>query len=213
MKTIIFSKKSKSILAMVTLGFTMACSANGKVDQSEADNNLLIGLIAGQTNALQFVTDYNGNWNIGYSYDTNGVLTGEPTGRWILSTNQDGSGTIISGNNTNANYFGGGDLAYRILSYDRQTRRLYYQNTPGGNNFSNSTFGRIDFTEVKTTNCEKNAKKCFYFCEAVYGKASLEIVLTDTTVSNSAQPTAANACGSSKFSRALYREDNSTWLN
>lgn len=209
MKTIYnLPKFAASLLVMLTILSLTAC-AKDQVEKSEADNNLLIGLLAGQTNALQFVTEYNGNWNTGYTYDSNGVLTGEPTGRWILSTNPDGSGTIISGDSAG----GWGDTTYRILSYDSKTRRLFYQNTPGTNNFSAATFGRIDFTEVSSTNCEKNAKKCFYFCEAVYGKASIEDVYKDTTISNSTQPTVSNSCGTSKFNRALYRENNSTWAN
>jgi hypothetical protein len=209
MKTIYnLPKFAASLLVMLTILSLTAC-AKDQVEKSEADNNLLIGLLAGQTNALQFVTEYNGNWNTGYTYDSNGVLTGEPTGRWILSTNPDGSGTIISGDSAG----GWDDTTYRILSYDSKTRRLFYQNTPGTNNHSAATFGRIDFTEVSTTNCEKNAKKCFYFCEAVYGKASIEDVYKDTTISNSTQPTVSNSCGTLKFSRALYRENNSTWAN
>lgn len=197
-------------LTFILLAQMVACSTEKKVSESDANNNLLVGLLAGSALSTSFLLDYNGQWNAGFTYDANGQMTGTPNGRLIIATNADGSGSIISGYNSNANYFGGGDTTYRILSFDKSTRRLYYQNTPGGNNFSHSTFGRIDYTPVTTAGCELGASKCFYFCEAVSGKATLSEVQASTVTSN-ATNYATNGCGGFTFSRALSRTENSTW--
>ncbi|MCG6150593.1 hypothetical protein [Leptospira bandrabouensis] len=199
-----------TILSLFLLGQIIACQTEKQVSESDANQKLLLGLAVGSALSTSFLLDYNGQWNAGYTYNSSGQLTGTPTGRLIIATNPDGSGSIISGFNTNANYFGGGDTTYRILSFDRATRRLYYQNTPGGNNFSNSTFGRIDYTPVTTSGCELGATKCFYFCEAISGKATLAEVQASTVTSNPSNY-ATNGCGGYTFSRALARAENSTW--
>lgn len=187
------------------------CQMEKQVSESEANQNLLVGLLAGQTLSTSFLLEYNGQWNAGYTYDANGNVTqASLTGRLIIATNPDGSGSIISGYEKNADYFSGGDTTYRILSFDRATRRLYYQNTPGNNNFSNSTFGRIDYTPVTTSGCEFGASRCFYFCEAVSGKTTLAEVQSSTVTSN-ATNYATNGCGGFTFSRTLSRTENSTW--
>lgn len=197
-------------LSLILLAQIIACQTEKQVSESDANNNLLVGLLAGSAVSTSFLLDYNGQWNAGFAYDASGQMTGTPNGRLIIATNPDGSGSIISGFNSNANYFGGGDTTYRILYFDKATRRLYYQNTPGGNNFANSTFGRIDYTAVTTSGCELGASKCFYFCEAVSGKATLAEVLASSVTSNSANY-ATNGCGGFTFSRALSRTENSTW--
>ncbi|PJZ47271.1 hypothetical protein [Leptospira brenneri] len=204
----------KRTLTTITLSVILvalfACNTEKQVSETDANYKLLAGLLAGSTLSTSFLLEYNGQWNAGYTYDSNGQMTGTPNGRLIIATNPDGSGSIISGYNSNANYFGGGDTTYRILSFDKATRRLYYQNTPGGNNFAHSTFGRIDYTAVTTSGCELGAGRCFYFCEAVSGKATLAEVQASTVTSN---PTnyATNGCGGYTFSRALSRTENSTW--
>lgn len=196
-------------LSLILLAL-IACSTEKQVSETDANNNLLVGLLAGSALSTSFLLEYNGQWNAGYTYDANGQMTGTPNGRLIIATNADGSGSIISGYNSNANYFGGGDLTYRILSFDKSTRRLFYQNTPGGNNFAHSTFGRIDYTPVTTTGCELGASKCFYYCELVSGKATLAEVQASTLTSN-ATNYATNGCGGFTFNRALARTENSTW--
>lgn len=203
-----------NVLLSVIFAFIItSCSNANQVDQSKADENLILGLIAGNaagfSSGRSHVTDYNGNWDIGFTFDANGILTGAANGRWILSTNPDGSGTIISSNRTNAF----DDTTYRIISFNTSRRQLFYQNTPGTNNFSHSTFGRIDFTPVLSTGCELGATKCFYFCERVFGQATLALAESSNLTSNADAPTAANSCGTLRFSRALYRADNSTWAS
>lgn len=205
--------KQTFIRSFVLLGLVFqstACQMEKQVPQSDSEQNLLVGLLAGSALSTSFLLEYNGQWNAGFSYNASGQLTGTPTGRLIIATNADGSGSIISGFEKNSDYFGGGDTTYRILSFDKSTRRLYYQNTPGGNNFAHSTFGRIDYTPVTTSGCEFGSAKCFYFCEAVSGKATSAEVLNSTVTSN---PTnyATNGCGGFTFSRALSRTENSTW--
>lgn len=197
-------------LSLILLAQLVACQTEKQVSEADANNKLLVGLLAGSAVSTSFLLEYNGQWNAGYTYNASGQMTGTPNGRLIIATNPDGSGSIISGFNSNANYFGGGDTTYRILSFDKATRRLYYQNTPGGNNFANSTFGRIDYTPVTTSGCELGASKCFYYCEAVSGKATLAEVQTSTVTSNSTNY-ATNGCGGFTFSRALARTENSTW--
>ncbi|MCG6146853.1 hypothetical protein CH354_07385 [Leptospira levettii] len=187
------------------------CQMEKQVPESDSQTNLLVGLLAGSALSTSFLLEYNGQWNAGYTYDANKQVTqASLTGRLIIATNPDGSGSIISGFEKNSDYFGGGDTTYRILSFDKSTRRMYYQNTPGGNNFANSTFGRIDYTPVTTTGCELGASKCFYFCEAVSGKTTLAEVQASTVTSN-ATNFASNGCGGFTFSRSLSRTQNSTW--
>ncbi|XDD42391.1 hypothetical protein AB3N58_13990 [Leptospira sp. WS60.C2] len=202
---------------LVLLGLTFlftACQMEPQVPESEANENLLVGLLAGSGLSTSFLLEYNGQWNAGYAYDANGKVTqASLTGRLIIATNPDGSGSIISGFEKNSDYFGGGDTTYRILSFDKSTRRLYYQNTPGGNNFNHSTFGRIDYTPVTTSGCEFGATKCFYFCETLSNKATYSEVLASTVTSDPAKYT-TNGCGEifkSTYSRALLRTENSTW--
>lgn len=198
---------------LVLLGLTFlftACQMEPQVPESEANENLLVGLLAGSALSTSFLLEYNGQWNAGYAYDANGKVTqASLTGRLIIATNPDGSGSIISGFEKNSDYFGG-DTTYRILSFDKSTRRLYYQNTPGGNNFAHSTFGRIDYTPVTTTGCELGATKCFYFCETVSGETTYALALASTKTSDSSKY-ATNGCGGYTFSRALSRTENSTW--
>ena len=201
----------KNLLILLFFVSTTACSNADKVSKSTSDTNAILGFLVGQSSATGFVTDYNGAWNVGFTYNSQGQLSSQPTGRAIIATNPDGSGSIVSGNATNAGYFGGGDTTYRILSFNRNTRQLFYQNTPGNNNFSNSTFGRIDYTAVTTTGCEFNATKCFYACERVFSQTTLAAVQTSTLTSNTANPTASGSCAGFAFSRYLLRTDNSTW--
>ncbi|TGM35724.1 hypothetical protein EHQ92_01555 [Leptospira biflexa] len=205
--------KQITFKSLVLLGLCFqftACQMEKQVPESDSEKNLLVGLLAGSALSTSFLLEYNGQWNAGFTYNASGQLTGTPSGRLIIATNPDGSGSIISGFEKNSDYFGGGDTTYRILSFEKSTRRLYYQNTPGGNNFSNSTFGRIDYTAVTTSGCELGASKCFYFCEAVSGKATYAEVLNSAVTSN---PTnfSSNGCGGFTFSRALSRTENSTW--
>ncbi|MCW7491144.1 hypothetical protein ND861_00615 [Leptospira sp. 2 VSF19] len=198
-------------LSLILLAQIIACQTEKQVSESDANNKLLLGLAVGSALSTSFLLDYNGQWNAGYTYNSSGQLTGTPTGRLIIATNADGSGSIISGFDTTPTYgAGGGDTTYRILSFDKATRRLYYQNTPGNNNWTKSSFGRIDYTPVTTSGCELGAAKCFYFCELISGKATLAEVQASTVTSN---PTnyATNGCGGYTFSRALSRTENSTW--
>lgn len=202
-----------TILSLFLLGQIVACQTEKQVSESDANQKLLLGLAVGSALSTSFLLDYNGQWNAGYTYNSSGQLTGTPTGRLIIATNPDGSGSIISGFEKNSDYLPagvGGDTTYRILSFDRSTRRLYYQNTPGNNNYAKSTFGRIDYTPVTTSGCELGATKCFYFCEAISGKATLAEVQASTVTSNPSNY-ATNGCGGYTFSRALARAENSTW--
>jgi|GEM_PF-6835374 len=199
-----FNPLLRKLTLMLAVLSTFFCHSKRK-----EDNELIIGLVVGQvsgrTSALSFVTDYNGNWDTGFTYDASGQLTGTPNGRWILATNPDGSGSIIT-------FFGSGsDVTYRFLSFNAATRQLFYQNTPGTNNFSPRTYGRFDFTAITNSGCERSASKCFYYCETVFGQTTLAAAQASTATSNTAAPTSATACGGSTFSRALYRTDNATW--
>ena len=113
-------------LTLILLAQIIACQMEKQVSESDANNKLLLGLAVGSALSTSFLLDYNGQWNAGYTYNSSGQLTGTPNGRLIIATNADGSGSIISGFNSDANYFGGGDTTYRILSFDKATRRLYY---------------------------------------------------------------------------------------
>ncbi|TGL51460.1 hypothetical protein EHQ59_11220 [Leptospira kemamanensis] len=186
------------------------CQMEKQVSESEANQNLLVGLLAGSAASTSFLLEYNGQWNVGYSYDAEGKLTGTPTGRLIISTNSDGSGSIISSDTSGSS----GDITYRILSFDKTKKQLFYQNTPGSNNNqfidNRSKYGRIDYSAVTSNGCELSSNRCFYFCEAVSGKTTLAEVLNSTVTSNT-NNYATNGCGGFTFSRALSRAENSTW--
>lgn len=186
------------------------CQMEKQVSESEANQNLLVGLLAGSAASTSFLLEYNGQWNVGYSYDSEGKLSGTPTGRIIIATNPDGSGSIISSDTSGTS----GDITYRILSFDKSKRYLYYQNTPGSNNNqfidNRAKYGRIDYSASTNSGCELGSQRCFYFCEAVSGKTTYSEVLNSTVTSD---PTkyATNGCGGFTFSRAISRTENSTW--
>ncbi|MDF3819728.1 hypothetical protein P3G55_07460 [Leptospira sp. 96542] len=199
-------KTTKLTVLILILSTMFACTGEKQVEESKANENLFIGLLTGVVQSTNFLTEYNGNWNVGFTYDANGTMTGTPQGRMIVATNPDGSGSIISGNSPAA----WGDTTYRIVAVNKSNRNIYYQNTPGTNNGAPSTYGRFDLTPVLTTGCELGASKCFYICERVTGKASLNEVYNDTSTSDSTKY-ASNGCNGFSFNRALFRSDNSTW--
>lgn len=196
----------KRTIALLCFSLVFACNGEEVVSESTANENLLVGLLSGQALSTSFLTEFNGQWNVGFTYDSQGQLTGVPGGRLIIATNPDGSGSIISSSASGSS----DDTTYRIISFDRAKRQLFYQNTPGPNNFGPSTYGRIDFSPISTTGCELGATRCFYYCEIIFGQTSLANVLASTATSN-ADTATTDGCGGFTFNRALLRTENGTW--
>ncbi len=191
--------KQISIFLQTTLLLFTLSNCTQKSDDTKANQNLLLALI--QTAEVQRLNQYeipiNGYWEIGFYIGT----TYTKSGYLIISTNVDGTGTWSS-----TSSYGNG--ASRIVEIDKANRRLFYQEGLGS--YDAKKFGRIDWTEVSSSGCEKSAPKCFYYCIAVFGKNTLNEAKNDPTVTNSTNPK-ASGCGAFGWSIALQLNTNTNW--
>lgn len=192
-------KQLTIILLVTVLSFTL-WNCQQKQDDTKANNNLLLALV--QNAEVQRLSRYelpiNGYWEDGF-YIGNSYLK---SGYLIISTNVDGTGTWSS-----TSSFGNGNS--RIVEIDAANRKLFYQEGVGSS-YNAKKFGRIDWTEVSSGSCEKNAPKCFYYCLAVFGKNTLAEAKADTTTTNASNPK-SSGCGAFGWSIALQLSKDTNW--
>jgi hypothetical protein len=204
--------KVKTFFISSLVLFWINCTSPNQVDKSESDRNLLLALLSyNEAQTLKSAkTEINGYWITGFY--AGGAFTA--SGNLIVSTNLEGTGTW---SNTSSGSFSN-DSVFRIVQYDNVNRRFFYQQGQGNNNnFSalggsdnRAKYGRIDWTAVTSTDCEKGASRCFYYCERVNGKDSLSAATSDTATSDSSNPK-TTGCGSFAWSKALFRTGNPAW--
>lgn len=171
------------------------CQAN-TVPESDAEQNLILGLASGQV--LEAGKDFalNGQWNAftgsGTTSDTITTITAKAgTGVWL----DDSSG------------FGGYSACYVVTSYSNGTGYVITRNPPNHGScpdgFTDSNIGK--YNKVVFFSDTYNDKPVFWFCSVAFGQNSeAEAVAAEDTADRS-DPTAANTCGSSPWSRLERR--------
>ena len=202
-----FKSLSFTILVIFLFLNSSACNQSSG-NEADSNNNLLIGLVAGQTQLRDSLISINGYWED--NFYLSGVIT--KAGNFIVSTNLSGTGTWSTTSSTS------NDRVNRIVEYDNAARVLYFQQGQGNNNNFTSSgfpdyrekFGKIVWTLPSATGCESSATQCFYYCESVFGKSSLSAAKSDTTQVNSTNP-GSSGCNGSSWSRALSRQGNPNW--
>ncbi len=180
------------------------CNQSGKVDESKANENLFIGLLAGNTAGQNFVqnqlAEIRGVWKDGFC--SGGSCTGFTT---TLSIAQDPSGFGIW--TTGSGYF-------RILESSNTNRYLIYQYLPTATFGNANKYTRILWTAPQTTDCENGASKCFYYC-TVLNSSFTGFNTIDEARSSTLDPTKYNTndlkrsgCGGFGWSKATFVSNN-----
>ncbi|WCL49995.1 hypothetical protein [Leptospira sp. GIMC2001] len=195
-------KQLQLTVAILAILFSAACSDSGKVDQSEADLNLLTGLVLGQqrgqADVLSTLTEIRGYWSGGFC--SGGNCTGFTTN---VSIAQDPSGFGV---------WASGNGYQRIISVDNQARNLIVQYRPN-DSFSPSRYTRILWTAPTTSSCENGASKCFFYCTVFPNFTTLEAAQNADLSSYSSANPATTGCGSFGWSKALFVSSNPTNWN
>ncbi|MCC5814709.1 MAG: hypothetical protein JJT78_08135, partial [Leptospira sp.] len=131
------TKNKITIAGLITLlSLTTACFDNGKVDQSEADTNLVLGLLVGQEqgknagrNELQSsLIEIRGLWKT--SFYSGGNFNAFGSGRLVISTNPDGLGSWAT---TSSGSFGNENM-FRIIELDNNKRSIIFQQGKSNSN-------------------------------------------------------------------------------
>ncbi|BDA77485.1 hypothetical protein LPTSP3_g04150 [Leptospira kobayashii] len=197
MKTIL-----KLTVAILAISLFTACSDSGKVNKSEADTNLLAGLLLGQqqgsASVYNTLTEIRGYWKGGFcsagtcsSFTTNVSIAQDPNGFGVWA-----SGTSYT----------------RIISADSSARTLIYQYLPT-DSFSPSKYTKVLWTTPTSVGCENSATKCFYYCTVFPNFATLaEAQNANLSAYSSADPT-RSGCGGFGWSKALFVSSNPTNWN
>ncbi|MCZ8155456.1 MAG: hypothetical protein O9264_05010 [Leptospira sp.] len=191
-------------LTLLVLTFVTNCDQSGKVDESKANQNLLVGLVAGnsagQSSVLGSLAEIRGVWRDGFC--SGGSCTGFTS---TLSVAQDPSGFGIW--TTGSGYF-------RIIESSNANRNLIYQYLPTATFGNASKYTKILWTEPQTTDCENGASKCFYYCTVLNssftGFNTLDEARNFSTASYSSADPKRSGCGGFGWSKALFVSSNPT---
>ncbi|MCW7494547.1 hypothetical protein ND861_18200 [Leptospira sp. 2 VSF19] len=186
-------------IAILSIAVITACTEAGHVDKSEANTNLLTGLVIGQqqgkSSVMDSLAEIRGYWKGGFcsagtcsSFTSNVSIVQDPSGFGIWAS---------------------GSSYLRIISVDIVGRTFIYQYLPN-DTYSPSKYTKVIWTAPTTTGCENSASKCFYYC-TVYPNFATLTEAENVNLSNysSADPT-RTGCGGFGWSKALFVSLNPT---
>jgi hypothetical protein len=165
------TKNKITIAGLITLlSLTTACFDTGKVEQSEADTNLIVGLLAGQEqgrNALQgSLIAIRGSWEQYSCSNGNCPTTGNPGARvYIKSEPGTNRGFFFQQNPSSAGNF---DANRLIIKFDNANKVLFYKSLANSGAFQTGTpfpaegkFSFLVWTELdgEIYSCDKSTAK------------------------------------------------------
>lgn len=191
--------KYQLTIVILAISILTACSETGKVKESEANTNLLTGLVVGQQQGISSVMDslaeIRGYWKGGFcsggtcsSFTSNVSIVQDPSGFGIWAS---------------------GSSYLRITAVDTVNRTFIYQYLPN-DTYSPSKYTKVIWTAPTTTGCENSATKCFYYCTVYPNFSSLkEAENVNLSSYSSADPT-RTGCGGFGWSKALFVSSNPT---
>jgi hypothetical protein len=194
----------KITLTMLVFAFAFNCNQSGTVDKSKANENLVIGLVAGNTNGstsvLTGLAEVRGVWKDGFC--SGGTCTGFSS---TLSIAQDPTGFGVW--TTGSGY-------YRIIESSNTERYLIYQYLPTATFGNANKYTKILWTQPQTTDCENGASKCFYYCTVLNssftGYSTLDEARNVSTTSYSSTNPKTTGCGGFGWSKATFLSSNPT---
>jgi hypothetical protein len=165
---------------------------NNCTSEKNDNNDLVIGLLTGNNEALATQLELNGSWDSYYSstvastsITTIGAVSGK-NGSWIDDSSGFSSYYVI----TSYSNQGSGTSGY-IIKQNPQNNGAYTGDTTKGK------YSKVTYYKSTTTK--------YYYCENVFGKSTQAEAILATGATIPTNPEASNTCGTSNWSWLIKR--------